>query len=34
MQRSSFYVGLMVGLSIMGTVLLFLSFSMGGRISP
>lgn len=34
MQRSSFYVGLMVGLAIMGTVLLFLSFSMGGRISP
>jgi hypothetical protein len=34
MQRSSFYVGLMVGLSIMGTVLLFLTFSMGGRISP
>lgn len=34
MQRSSFYIGLMVGLSIMGTVLLFLSFSMGGRISP
>ncbi len=34
MQRSSFYVGLMVGMAIMGTVLLFLSFSMGGRISP
>lgn len=34
MQRSSFYVGLMVGLAIMGTVLLFLGFSMGGRVSP
>jgi hypothetical protein len=34
MQRSSFYVGLMVGMAIMGTVLLFLTFSMGGRISP
>jgi hypothetical protein len=34
MHRSSFYVGLVVGLSIMGTVLLFLSFSLGGRISP
>ena len=34
MQRSSFYVGLMVGMIIMGTVLLCLSFSMGGRISP
>ena len=34
MQRSSFYVGLMVGMAIMGTVLLFLTFSMGDRISP
>jgi hypothetical protein len=34
MQRSSFYIGLMVGLTLMGTVLLLLSFSMGGRISP
>lgn len=34
MQRSSFYVGLMVGMAIMGTVLLFLIFAMGGRVSP
>ena len=34
MQRSSFYVGLMVGLAIMGTILLCLTFSLGGRISP
>jgi len=34
MQRSSFYVGLMVGMAIMGTVLLFFTFAMGGRVSP
>jgi hypothetical protein len=34
MQRSSFYVGLMVGMTILGTILLSLIFSMGGRVSP
>jgi hypothetical protein len=33
MQRSSLLIGLMVGLALAGTILLFLSFSLGGRVS-
>jgi len=34
MQKSSFYVAMTAVLTLLGTLLLFLSFSMGGRISP
>jgi len=34
MQKSSFYIMLIVGLGLLGMVLLLFSFSMGGRISP
>jgi hypothetical protein len=32
MQRSSFFIGLMVGLELAGMILLFLIFSMGSQI--
>jgi hypothetical protein len=34
MQRSSFYAAITVAVAVLGTVLLFLSFSLGGRVSP
>lgn len=34
MQRSSLYTVMIALLTLLGTLLLFLSFSMGGRISP
>lgn len=34
MQKSSLYVMVMVALGLLGTVLIFVTLSMGGRISP